>query len=209
MTSSTSSATPATVYIVDDDDAYRKAMTRLITAKGYRAVAFASAEEFLAGQVTGHGCILLDVRMPGLSGLQLQQELAARNDIPPIIFVTGHASVPMSVAAIKAGAEDFLSKPISADVLFPAIEAALARSESSSQQQSVYAELRERFEQMTPREREVFDLVIRGRLNKQIAFELGTTERTIKAHRQQVMCKMAAATVQQLVAMAQKLGIEF
>lgn len=198
----------ATVYIVDDDDAYRKAMTRLITAKGYNAVAFASAEEFLAASVSGHGCLLLDVRMPGLSGLQLQQELAERTDIPPIIFVTGHASVPMSVAAIKAGAEDFLSKPISADVLFPVIEAALARSAARTQQRSIHAELRERFEQLTPREREVFELVIRGRLNKQIAFELGTTERTIKAHRQQVMSKMAADTVQQLVTMAQKLGVD-
>lgn len=198
----------ATIYIVDDDDAYRKAMTRLVSAKGYRAMAFASAEEFLAAQVSGHGCLLLDVRMPGLSGLQLQQELAARPGIPPIIFVTGHANVPMSVAAIKAGAEDFLAKPISADVLFPAIEAALARSASRTQQQTVYAQLRERFDQLTPREREVFELVIRGRLNKQIAFELGTTERTVKAHRSQVMAKMAADTVQQLVTMAQKLGID-
>lgn len=198
----------ATVYIVDDDDAYRRAMTRLIMAKGYRAEPFASAEEFLAARVSGHGCVLLDVRMPGMSGLQLQQELAARTDIPPIIFVTGHASLPMSVTAMKAGAEDFLAKPISADVLFPAIEAALTRSAAHSEQRSVYADLRERHEQLTPREREVFELVIRGRLNKQIAFELGTTERTIKAHRQQVMSKMSADTVQQLVAMAQKLGVD-
>lgn len=196
------------VYIVDDDDAYRKAMTRLVMAKGYRAIAFASAEEFLKAEISGHGCVLLDIRMPGLSGLQLQQELATRENIPPIIFITGHASIPMSVTAMKGGAENFLSKPISADTLFPTIEAALARSAESSQRRLVYADLRERHQQLTPREREVFELVIRGRLNKQIAFELGTSERTIKAHRQQVMSKMGADTVQQLVAMAQKLGIE-
>lgn len=198
----------ATVYIVDDDDAYRKALTRLITAKGYRAVAFASAEELLATPLSSCGCLLLDVRMPGLSGLQLQQELAGRVDIPPIIFVTGHANIQMSVTAMKAGAEDFLAKPIRADELFPAIESALARGAARSQKHSIYAELRAHYEQLTPREREVFELVIRGRLNKQIAFELGTTERTIKAHRQQVMSKMGAATVQQLVTMAQKLGVE-
>lgn len=198
----------ATVYIVDDDDAYRRAMTRLISAKGYRAVPFASAEELLAADISGYGCLLLDVRMPGLSGLQLQQQLADRKDVPPIIFVTGHASIPMSVTAMKAGAEDFLAKPISAETLFPAIEAALARSAAHHEKKSVYADLRSRYEQLTPREREVFDLVIRGRLNKQIAFELGTSERTIKAHRQQVMSKLGADTVQQLVSMAQKLGVD-
>lgn len=200
--------TEATVYIVDDDDAYRKAMTRLIAAKGYHAVPFASAEEFLEANISGHGCLLLDVRMPGLSGLQLQQELANRKDIPSIIFVTGHASIPMSVTAMKAGAENFLAKPISAETLFPAIEAALVRSAARHEERSVYAELHSRYEKLTPREHEVFELVIRGRLNKQIAFELGTTERTIKAHRQQVMSKLGAATVQQLMSMAQKLEID-
>lgn len=197
----------ATIYIVDDDDAYRKAMTRLITAKGYRAVPFASAEEFLAASVSGHGCVLLDVRMPGLSGLQLQQQLIDRQDMPPIIFVTGHANIQMSVTAMKAGADDFLAKPISVDMLFPAIEAALAGSAARSEQRSANASLRASYEQLTPREREVFELVIRGRLNKQIAFELGTTERTVKAHRHQVMNKLGTTTVQQLVAIAQKLGI--
>jgi FixJ family two-component response regulator len=199
---------PAIIYIVDDDDAYRKAMTRLVVAKGYRAMAFSSAEEFLAADISGYGCLLLDVRMSGRSGLQLQQELASRPDIPPIIFVTGHASVPMSVTAMKAGAEDFLAKPVSAQVLFPAIEAALARSAARGAKLEAHAGLRERFESLTPREREVFEGVVRGQLNKQIAFELGTTERTIKAHRQQVMRKMAAESVQQLVAMAQKLGVD-
>jgi FixJ family two-component response regulator len=197
----------ATVYIVDDDAAYRKALSRLVGAKGYRTITFADAEEFLAANVSGLGCVLLDVRMPGLSGLELQQELASRPETPPIIFVTGHASIPMSVRAIKAGAEDFLAKPISADELFPAIEAALARSAVRNQHYSEQAGLRERFLLLTPREREVFELVIRGRLNKQIAFELGTTERTVKAHRQQVMSKMAADTVQQLVTMAQRLDV--
>lgn len=195
------------IYIVDDDDGYRKAITRLVLAKGYKAVSYSSAEEFLAARVNGHGCVLLDIRMPGMSGLQLQKELDQRADMPPIIFVTGHATVPMSVTAIKAGADNFLSKPVSADILFASIEAALARSAVQRERESVSAVLRDRYALLTPREREVFELVIRGRLNKQIAFELGTSERTIKAHRQQVMSKMEAETVQQLVTIAQKLGM--
>lgn len=195
------------IYIVDDDDGYRKAVTRLVIAKGYKAVAFASAEEFLSAKVSGHGCVLLDIRMPGMSGLQLQKELDQQAGIPPIIFVTGHATVPMSVTAIKAGADNFLSKPVSADILFASIEAALTRSALQYERESASSALRERYALLTPREREVFELVIRGRLNKQIAFELGTSERTIKAHRQQVMSKMEAETVQQLVTLAQKLGM--
>ncbi|MES3007968.1 MAG: response regulator [Pseudomonadota bacterium] len=198
---------PPVIYIVDDDDGYRRAVTRLVTAKGYKAIAFANAEEFLAAKVSGHGCVLLDIRMPGMSGLQLQKELDQQSDIPPIIFVTGHATIPMSVTAIKAGADNFLSKPVSADILFASIETALARSAAQNERESASAVLREHYSLLTPREREVFELVIRGRLNKQIAFELGTSERTIKAHRQQVMSKMEAMTVQQLVTMAQKLGM--
>lgn len=193
------------IHIVDDDDAFRKATIRLVTAKGYQVAAYASAEEFLAAQVTGYGCILLDMRMPGLSGLQLQQQLAERPGCPPIIFVTGHGSIPMTVMAMKAGAEDFLSKTASAETLFAAITVALQRSAICLKEEAELAELRTNFAQLTPREIEVFQQVILGRLNKQIAFDLGTSERTIKAHRYQVMSKMGAKSVQQLVLMAQRI----
>jgi FixJ family two-component response regulator len=198
---------PATVYFVDDDAAFQKATSRLLSAKGYRVVGFASAEEFLAADVRGYGCVLLDVRMPGLSGLQLQQVLADRPATPPIIFITGHGSIPMSVVAIKGGAEDFLAKPVTSKTLVAAIEAVLGKSALLCRDGAELEQLRQRYRQLTPREVEVFERVVRGLLNKQIAAELGTTERTVKAHRFQVMRKMAAASVQQLVGYAQKLEL--
>ncbi|HXC38597.1 MAG TPA: response regulator [Burkholderiales bacterium] len=225
----------AVVHVVDDDDAYRKSLLRLLEAKHYRTAAYASAEEFLAANVTGHGCILLDVRMPGMSGLQLQQALASRHGTPPIIFLTGHPSVPSAVTAMKGGAEDFLSKTVSGEdlqrrtwadpeggreaqqliakhaggkALFEAIDAALERSARRMVEEQGQADIKARYARLTPREQEVCALVVKGLLNKQIAFQLGTTERTVKAHRQQVMSKMGAATVQQLVTLTQRLEVK-
>ncbi len=192
------------IHIVDDDAALRKAVARLLTAKGYCVASYASAEEFIAAEVSGHGCVLLDVRMPGLSGLQMQQQLAGRRNSPPIIFITGHGSIAMTVMAMREGAEDFLSKPVSSEQLFGAIAAALAKSAKQCEEEEELSRVRACHALLTPREIEVMNQVIRGRLNKQIAFDLGTTERTIKAHRHQVMNKMGARTVQDLVVLAQK-----
>ncbi len=196
-----------TIYIVDDDESCRKTFARMLAVKGFRSELFQDADSFLATPGKGHGCILLDVRMPGLSGIQLQQRLVDALDLPPIIFISGHADIPVTVAAMKGGAVDFLSKPVSSDDLLRAVSAALEVSEKRHAVFLSMQELESRFAKFTPREREVFDLVIRGRLNKQIAFELGTTERTIKAHRHQVMSKMEASTIQQLMSMAQKLEL--
>jgi len=222
------------IHVVDDDEAYRKSLVRLLEAVSYRTAAYASAEDFLAANVTGHGCILLDVRMPGMTGLQLQQELASRPGTPPIIFLTGHPSVPSAVTAMKGGAEDFLAKTVGGEdlqqrtwadpeggreaqqmiakhagggALFEAIDSALERSARRLVEEQGLADVKARYAKLTPREVEVCGLVVKGLLNKQIAFQLGTTERTVKAHRQQVMSKMGAATVQQLVTLAQRLGL--
>ncbi len=198
------------VHVVDDDDSVRTAVVRLLQAAGHEARAYASAGEFLLGRSDRNapGCVVLDVRMPGPSGLDLQEALA-RLEVPlPIVFLTGHGDIPMSVRAMKAGAVDFLTKPVSRDALLGAVRAALARdAETRSVHERRHA-FRARYGTLTPREREVFTGVVAGKLNKQIAGELGTAERTIKAHRAQVMEKMQVGSVAELVHAADQLSGE-
>jgi FixJ family two-component response regulator len=198
-----------TVFLVDDDSSVRKALTRLIRAAGYESRAFSSAREFIESkpETAGIACLVLDVRMPDLNGLDLQQALHAANISLPIVFITGHGDIPMSVKAMKAGAVDFLPKPVHEKTLLPAIEQALARS---SRQQTAAAELqgiRRRVNALTRREREVMEQVVSGMLNKQIAHKLGTVEKTVKVHRARVMDKMGVHSVAELVRMAEKVGI--
>jgi FixJ family two-component response regulator len=195
------------VHVVDDDDSLRKAVTRLLRAAGYDVRDYASAGDFALAtrERNRRGCVLLDVRMPGPSGLDLQEALAQEEEPLPIIFLTGHGDVPTSVRAMKAGAVDFLTKPIKRDVLLSAVRTALARDLRSHTSREQLRELRTRFAKLTPREREVFELVVTGRLNKQIAAELGMAERTVKAHRGQVMMKMQVTSLAELVHLADKM----
>ena len=198
-----------TVFLVDDDSSVRRALTRLIKSAGYPVLAFASAGEFLENSVPSDGpaCLVLDIRMPGLSGLDLQGELQKRDSILPIIFITGHGDIPMSVQAMKAGAVDFLPKPVKDKELLHAIEQALARAGRESTERSEIADIRRRSVTLTPREREVMELVVTGMINKQIAYELGTVEKTIKIHRARVMEKMKAGSLADLVRIAERIGI--
>lgn len=195
------------VHVVDDDDSLRKAVTRLLHAAGYDVRAYASAGEFVLASRENNrrGCVLLDVRMPGPSGLDLQEALAREEEPLPVIFLTAHGDVPTSVRAMKAGAVDFLTKPIKRDVLLSAVRAALARDLRLHTSHEQRRDLRLRFRKLTPRERNVFELVVAGRLNKQIAAELGMAERTVKAHRAQVMAKMQATSLAELVHLADKM----
>jgi FixJ family two-component response regulator len=199
--------TPIRVHVVDDDDSFRTAIGRMLQACGYPVTLYDSAQAFLAApRINEPGCVLLDVNMPGLSGLQLQEHLGRIDNPLPIIFLTGHGDVAMSVRAVKAGAEDFLLKPVGREALLDAVERTHVRYQAHQQQHGELAELRRRLALLTPREREVFELVVRGLLNKQIAFELGNTERTVKAHRHSVMEKMAVASLAELVQIASRLG---
>jgi FixJ family two-component response regulator len=192
-----------TVFVVEDDPSYRRAIARLIGSVGHRVVAFGSAPEFLhSTRPDDPACLVLDVRLPGLSGLDLQRELADR----PIIFITGHGDIPMTVQAMRAGAVEFLTKPFRDQELLDAIRLALERDRATRTQRVEMSVLRHRVEQLTPRERTVMHLVVQGRLNKQIATDLGTTEKTIKVHRGRVMQKMQASSVADLVRMAAKLA---
>jgi RNA polymerase sigma factor (sigma-70 family) len=196
------------IHVVDDDEAYRTAVARLLEASGYRVALYASAGQLLAtSPPVEPGCILLDIQMEGLSGLELQEQLAAAGNRLPIVFLTGHADVPSSVRAIKAGAEDFLTKPAPKDVLLASVQRALARFRAAAENDEKIAALRARLAKLTPREREVFDLVVRGKLNKQIAHQLGTTERTIKAHRHSIVNKLQVQSVAELVLLAERVGI--
>lgn len=194
------------VHVVDDDESLRTAMSRLLTAAGYAVRTYASAGEFaLARNGEISGCVLLDVRMPGPSGLDLQDSLARNADPLPIIFLTGHGDIPMSVRAMKAGAVDFLTKPVESAALLAAVELALRRgAEAQSERRNVRA-WRERWESLSPREREVFERVTVGQPNKQIAGEIEAAERTVKAHRARVMEKMGAASLAELVHIAEQL----
>ena len=197
------------VFLVDDDSSVRKALTRLIRSAGYDIETFASAQEFFKSkpEAAGVACLVLDVRMPGLNGLELQQALRAANVTIPIIFITGHGDIPMSVKAMKAGAVDFLPKPVRQEALLPAIEQALARASRQDAEAAELIQLERRLDTLTPREREVMALVVTGMLNKQIAYELGTVEKTIKVHRSRVMEKMQVSSFAELVRLAEKVGI--
>jgi FixJ family two-component response regulator len=195
-----------TVYVVDDDESFRQAIGRLLRASGYRAQTYSSAGDFLIGGAPpGPGCLLLDVKMPGPNGLDLQSALATDQHSLPVIFVSGRSDIPIAVRALKAGAVDFLTKPVRHQVLLAAIEQAItidAQRRSCRERLNV---LRSRYESLTPRENQVFAQVITGKLNKQIALDLRASERTIKAHRAQVMEKMQVHSVAELVRIAGQL----
>jgi FixJ family two-component response regulator len=196
------------VFVVDDDPAVRKSLTRVLSAAGYAVEAFASAREFLARErCTGPCCLVLDVRMPGLTGLELQEALAVAGHRMSIVFVTGHVDVPMSVKAMKAGASDLLTKPVDVKVLLSAIERAVAKDVETLGAEARVAEIRERVKTLTPRETEVFALVVTGMLNKQIAYQLGVGEKTVKVHRARVMEKMRAGSVAELVRLADRVSV--
>jgi FixJ family two-component response regulator len=197
------------VHVVDDDASFRTAIERRLKLAGYDVATYATAEDLLdaAPDDTQSGCILLDVRIPGLSGPDLQGRLIAQGSTLPIIFLTGYADTPTTVRAIKAGAEDFLTKPVSSGQLLDAIERALARQNTARMQRGKLKTFRMRVATLTQRERQVFDLIVRGRINKQVAHELGTTERTVKAHRHQVMEKMQVHSLAELVSVAERLGM--
>lgn len=197
-----------TIHIVDDDDALRTALARLLGAAGYAVATHASAASFQAAPpAPGPGVILLDVHMPGLSGLQLQDYLVGIRHRLPIVFLSGGADIAMSVRAIKAGAEDFLSKPVSSELLFEAVGRAVARYQSAAQALAELQAMNERMASLTPREQQVFALVVQGLLNKQIADQLGNTERTVKEHRRSVMEKMQVNSLAELVIVASRLGV--
>jgi FixJ family two-component response regulator len=200
--------TPPVVFVVDDEPAVRISLKRLLRSIGLEARTYASSQEFLHSErPDAPACLVLDVRLPGLSGLDLQQELAAANVDLPIIFVTGHGDIPMSVRAMKAGAVEFLTKPFREQDLLEAIQRGLERNRITRQQSTELRTLQRRYALLTPREREVFPRVTSGLLNKQIAAELGASEKTIKVHRGQVMQKMEAESLAHLIQMAGKLHL--
>ncbi|EHR00332.1 response regulator transcription factor [Bradyrhizobium sp. WSM471] len=196
------------VHVVDDDPSFRSAISRVLRISGYQVADYDSAAFFLRNiKDAKPGCLLLDVQMPSLGGLQLQEELARLSPDWPIIFMTAHGDIPTSVRAIKAGAEDFLAKPVSKNTLLPAIERALVRYERIRASQNQQNSLKSLVATLTPRESEVFSLMVRGKLNKQIAHVLGTSERTIKAHRQAVMQKLQVQSFAQAVSIAERVGL--
>ena len=200
---------PGIVHVVDDDASFRTAMERRLKKAGYEVVTYPSAQHLLdrVPNESELGCILLDVRIPGLSGPELQDRLNEFGSTVPIVFLTGHPDVPTTVRTIRAGAEDFLSKPVSSDQLLRAVERAVARHEVARSRKIELEMVRAHIARLTPREREVFELVIRGRTNKQIGNALGATERTIKAHRQRVMEKMQVRSLAELVSLAERVGV--
>jgi len=202
------SAVAPMIFVVDDDPSVRRSLTRLLTSAGYTVEAFASAGEFLARErYTGPCCLVLDMRMPGLTGLELQETLAAAGRRLSIVFVTGHVDVPMSVRAMKRGAADLLTKPFDDKDLLAAIQRAVAKDAQDLGEEARVAELRERVARLSPREAQVFALVVTGMLNKQIAAALGIGEKTVKVHRARVMQKMRAGSVAELVRFADSVGV--
>jgi FixJ family two-component response regulator len=196
------------VFVVDDDPSVRTSTERLVRSMGFMVQTFGAAKEFLASaRPDGPACLVLDIRLPGLSGLDLQRELARSGVEIPIVFMTGHGDIPMTVRAMKAGAVEFLTKPLRKQALLDAIRTAIDRDRAARTERLEGRQLRQRYEQLTAREREVMALVVAGLLNKQIAGELATTERTIKFHRAHIMQKMEAESLAELVRMASQLGI--
>jgi FixJ family two-component response regulator len=197
------------VFLVEDDGALRSATVRLLEACGFSVRSFASAEEFLAAfDPALPGCLLLDLRLPGQSGLELQRTLETRGDVPPIVFLTGHADVPTSVFAMKRGAVDFLEKPVREEDLVAALERALEKDEQARRERGERKRIEERYATLTSREREVLSEIVAGKLNKQAARSLDIAERTVKHHRARVLEKMGAGSVAELVRMAALLGLD-
>ena len=210
--SSTHAAPPPcapTVFLVDDDPAIRRSLSRLLRSAGHQAEAFGSAGDFLASgrQAQVPACLVLDVSMPGINGLELQEKLQAMGSTLPIIFITGHGSIPMGVQAMKSGAVDFLPKPFQDEDLLGAIKSALQQHAHREQERVEIASIRARLDTLTPREKEVLALVVAGLLNKQIAEKLGAAEKTIKVHRGRVMEKMRAESLAELVRLAGRVGV--
>jgi FixJ family two-component response regulator len=202
-------AAEAVVFVVDDDVGTRESLKNLIRSVGLRAETFASAQDFLRStRPDAPSCLVLDVRLPGLSGLDLQKRMAEVEVAIPIVFISGHGDIPMSVQAMKAGAVEFLTKPFREQELLDAIQQALERDRNAREQRAEIAELRSRYRLLTPREREVMALVVTGLLNKQVAGELGTSEASVKVHRQHVMEKMRARSLAALVRMADRVGVD-
>jgi FixJ family two-component response regulator len=200
---------PGLVHIVDDDASFRTALERRLKKAGYEVAIYPSAQDLLdhMPSESESACILLDVRIPGLSGPELQDRLSKLGSILPIVFLTGYADVQTTVRAIKAGAEDFLTKPVSSEELLAAVERALAHHQAARGQRDKLDTVRAHIATLTPREREVFELIVRGNTNKQVGNVLGATERTIKAHRHRVMEKMQVQSLAELVSLAERAGV--
>jgi len=197
-----------TVFLVDDDPAVLASLEQLLRTAGYRATTFASAREFMDGEHDQcAGCLVLNVNMPGLNGIDLQRTLAERGSALPIVFLTGAADIHISVQAMKGGAADFLTRPVDDEVLLDAVGAAVERSRIEGKDRARIREIRQRLDTLTPREREVLPLIVAGRMNKQAAAELGTSEKTIKIHRARLMVKMGARTLPDLVRLAERAGV--
>jgi FixJ family two-component response regulator len=201
-------AAGSTIHVVDDDMLFRNAMARILRSSGYQTALYESGDDFLTKlPVSDAGCILLDLQMVGVNGFELQERLTKAGNILPIIFLSAHGDIRAGVHAIKAGADDFLPKPVSGEALLQCVERALARNAEQRQRQERLNDMRNLAASLTPREGEVFALVVRGKLNKQIAHQLGTTVRTIKAHRQSAMDKLGAKSVVEAVSIAERLGM--